>query len=326
MEKIDFKKHLIYFLILLIPSFSFADENILGKVKQINYGKKLAAIELVNGSALAVGENVVITSADSKQCDLKIEEFIPSKNVAILNTSTCSFGNEIKVGQNIEKSLLGNKDFTNAPKEVSKRESEVSKTAQAEGNERSWKTGVGISHGSNSTLKFDKITVANSATTMSGDLDYSNVFSAELDIRNMKSNSWGFISGLTLDGERKLTGGSITGAGVTLTTTATDPSKISTTVLYANAAYQWENFYLPFGFNYSFVKYTPPTSFQGTFDASGGLGAQLGMGYYVSSHFVSELFSRVVAVKLKSTTASGLAVNFGDGFLSSIQLTAKYFF
>jgi hypothetical protein len=188
-----------------------------------------------------------------------------------------------------------------------------------------WAIGVGASLNTSATLHFNQVTVSTGVGSYIVEMQAEDVASIELEARNMDQQSWGFIGGLTYDFERKFTGGRITGFGGTVTLGSTDPAKLKTSVLSANAAYRWENFYLPFGLNYSFVKYTPPASFTGEVSVGGGLGGQLGVGYYISDSIVLEATSRAVLVKLKSTSSSG-DVDYGTGYLSSLLLTGKMLF
>ena len=202
--------------------------------------------------------------------------------------------------------------------------SEVPAETKVENSDQ-WHFGLGGSLSLRSKLRFDTVTATGVTGNLVADLDYSNVFSIELEARKINQMSWGLMGGLTFDGERQLTGGSITGGGVSLVVSDSDPSKIQATVIYGNAVYRWNQFYLPFGLNISAIKFTAASSFTGTSSASGGVGAQVGFGVYVKDNFVIEGYSRAVAVKLSSTSSSS-TTNYGTGFLSNVMLTGKYIF
>lgn len=191
-----------------------------------------------------------------------------------------------------------------------------------------WQFGIGGSFSASTKLKFPEGTV--DSNKFDADLDYSGGLSVELEARLMKPVSWGFQGGVVFDGERKLTGGLISTADERVTLSSADPSKIQATIIYGNAVYRWNQFYLPFGFNISSIKYTTPSNFSGTSSANGGLGAQLGVGVYINDNFVMEAFSRVVTVKLTSENKNDLNemvnTNWGTGSLSNIMITAKYIF
>lgn len=184
----------------------------------------------------------------------------------------------------------------------------------------SWHFGLGLSYGLVSKLRFDHIVVTGAPGNFTADLDYENTVALEIEARKMSPMSWGFMGGLSIDGERKFTGGTISGMGTSISlTSGGDTSKIQTTVVYGNAVYRWNQFYLPFGFNISAVKFTPANS--SSMSASGGLGGQLGVGFYINKNFVIEAYSRAVAVKMSSSTT-----DYGSGFMSNLMLTGKYIF
>lgn len=191
--------------------------------------------------------------------------------------------------------------------------------------ESSWQFALGGSLSLSSSARFDSITVSNTAGTLTAQLDYSNSISLELEARNMKANSWGFVGGLSLDREQEITGGTISGAGSFVVLTGGNPSKIQTNTIYGSAVYRWNQFYLPFGLNISSVKYTPPSGYTGTASAKGGVGGQLGVGYYFSENFALEGHSRAIGLKLSGAN-SGSTFDYGDGFLSRLVITGKYIF
>lgn len=184
--------------------------------------------------------------------------------------------------------------------------------------ERQWRFGLGLSYGAGSRLSFNDIKSATSTGT--ADLDYENKLAIDLETRWMMSNAWGFQGGLTYDLEREFTGGKVTSNGITTTLSGSD-SKIQMTVIYGNAVYSWEQFYLPFGLNISIPKVTPTSGFTGNFSSSGGLGVQFGAGYNINDNFSVEAMLRGAAVKMTSG-----ATDFGMGFLSNLMLTGKYIF
>lgn len=201
------------------------------------------------------------------------------------------------------------------------------------GVQRTWQFGLGLSYALRTYLKFDSV-VIDGSPGYSGEFEYTNSFSITADARWTAPNSWGFIGGITFDGERKFDSGTISaGGGVSFRLYAGEnPSKLRTGVVYASAVYRWERIYLPFGVNVSWARFTPgrdsDISTNGStadVSTSGGIGGQLGVGYYITPKFVVEGESRGAAVKLKATTPSS-TTDFGRGLLYSLQVTAKYFF
>lgn len=206
-------------------------------------------------------------------------------------------------------------------------ENAKSDSGESSTSERPWRFGVGGSLSLSSKLRFTEGRTDGFSGTFEADLDYTNALSLEFEARNTPDNSWGVIGGLTYDFERKFDGGTIKGGGQSATLSAgSDPSKLQMTVLYANAVYRWNEFYLPFGLNISLPKYTPPNSYTGTSDVKGGLGVQLGVGFYFTEHFVGEIVSRAAAVKMSGVSSTGTKTDYGTGFFSTLMFTGKYLF
>lgn len=189
----------------------------------------------------------------------------------------------------------------------------------------SWQFGIGLSLNVLSKLTFGSVTFTNDSNNYKIVLDYGNSQGLELDYRKLQKNSWGFIGNLSYNLERSVTFLSITYSGGSFSSDVSSPSKIQITELMANAAYRWDNFYIPVGLNYSMVKFVPASGFSGSHSASGGLGWQLGLGFYTSDNFALELVSKSTLVKL-SSTSSGITTNYGTGTMSSTNLMGKYFF
>lgn len=160
---------------------------------------------------------------------------------------------------------------------------------------------------------------------MSGDaeVDVKNGLALDLSARYMPKQSWGFIAGLTYDFKREFDGGELTLEGQKfIFDEGGDNDEIQVTVIYANAVYRWNEFYLPFGLNYSFVDYE---AVGGGVDADGGIGAQLGIGYMLSDNFALELMSRATTLEL-GAKGGGYSIKFKEGMLTSALLIAKYIF
>jgi hypothetical protein len=196
-------------------------------------------------------------------------------------------------------------------------------------NEDSWRFAGGLSYMiSASSAKFDNMSVTSGTLTETGSasLDYSQVFSIAIEWRRSPKFSWGFSGGLNYEMERTFEGGKITSGGTTVTLSGgSGASKFQFTTLYGNAAYRWDTFYIPMGFNYSIVTFTPASGATGTSTPTGQIGAQLGIGNYFSDNFALELFSWVTATKLKSTSGSS-TVDYGLGTFPSLRFGFKYIF
>lgn len=185
--------------------------------------------------------------------------------------------------------------------------------------------GVGASLSTLAEEHYDDVTRTGSPGVFEADFDHEFAFSLELEGRYMRSHSWGGFFGLTYDFERDFDGGTVFGNGRVIPISASNPSEIQTTVLYANIAYQWTHFYIPFGVNYGFFDYTPTPGYTGTADLDGDLGIQVGLGFMATYNFVLESMFRVLSTEY-SETENGITTNYGDGTFKTLQLTVKYVF
>lgn len=184
-----------------------------------------------------------------------------------------------------------------------------------------WRFGIGGSVSLVSKLKFNDVVISGYSGKYDVDFDFKNGFSLELDARTMNPQSWGFMGGLSYDSEREVSSLTVTDGSGLSSSGSISGMKIQTTVIYGNAVYRWNEFYLPFGLNLSKVNATTAASNS----TSGGLGLQLGVGYYINENFVIEALSRATAVKLKTSSAS-TDVDFGTGYMSNLMITGKYIF
>lgn len=186
-----------------------------------------------------------------------------------------------------------------------------------------WKFGLGASYSLTSKLTFSSVTVTDPNTNVTfaatTEIEYKNVPSFELDVRNNPQNSWGFLGGLTYDLSRDQ--GKTTVKVGDIISSSSGGGNIQMAILYASAVYRWNSFYLPFGFNYNSIN----SSGNGPSGLKGGVGAQVGVGYYFNDNAVVEVMSRATAVKADPQTSNdGTLVKLGSGYLSNLMLTFKY--
>ncbi len=194
---------------------------------------------------------------------------------------------------------------------------------------KSWQFAIGLGYmvsAKRGTFSDGKLTSGSTVVPGSAELDYKPAASLILEARKLAPNSWGFLGGLNYEGERQLDSGTVRGGGeVLLLQGNSSSSKIQFATFYGSAAYRWDSFYLPFGLNFSAVKFTPAQGSAATHSESGGLGAQLGVGYAFDSGFAIELYDWLTTMNLKTSTATS-TVDFGKGYFESIVLVGKYAF
>lgn len=184
----------------------------------------------------------------------------------------------------------------------------------------SWRFGIGGSL-SSMVANFRETKVgANQSEVLIG---YKGGVSLDLDARYMRPQSWGFLGALILNTNREedtLT--ETTSSGATFTGTITEKGTISSHSLMANAVYQWDIYYLPFGINMSTYKYDAKL---GSATSKGGVGIQIGSGWWINDNFAIELWYKSTSVELKRTVGT-TEYNFGNGSLAQFLVSGKYIF
>lgn len=252
--------------------------------------------------------------------------------VAIVILASVSIAQTESVGPEEEKNQIENADkketIVNESNTEKNTESTPSPTQNPVNNEtllqneslHRWRIALGLGLSLGSTLKFDD--VRSGSSTGKVEIRYKEGLTGIVEARYLKSNSWGFIGGVSSDSEREVDRMTIESGGTSITIAAgSGPSKLQTSHIFANASYVWEAFYLGFGLNYSFVKFTPATGYAARIEDEGGVGAQLGVGINIHPNIALEAWSRATAVKLKIDDT-----DFGTGYLSQLLLQGKYIF
>lgn len=192
-----------------------------------------------------------------------------------------------------------------------------------------WQFGLGVGVMlTDTSATYDDIKVHSGSSTISGsaELEYKRTGSLALEGRLTPQNSWGFILGLNVEGRRELKKAKFKVSGVTDTVVGgSGSSKVQFTTFYGNALYRWNQFYIPFGLNVSVVRFSPADDYDGSSEARGQIGGQLGIGYMFTEHMALEAFSWVTGMSLKSEE-SGTETDYGTGTFSSLVLFGKYAF
>lgn len=192
-----------------------------------------------------------------------------------------------------------------------------------------WRFGLGLGYSMPSKQNFDKVKVSDNTGFDTGTYTYEWDSAPQLSLGFVRSsrNNWGQSINLTYVTQHKIKGASYTidgGTGGTLV--ITDPAKSESYILDGNLFYRWNSFYLPFGLNYSMHKYTMPASAVGySVDVKGGLGAQLGIGFFLSNKFSIEVNSRALNYSLSfaKPTANNYKGDFGSSFMNSLNINLK---
>ncbi|WP_374033843.1 hypothetical protein ACES2I_14480 [Bdellovibrio bacteriovorus] len=183
-----------------------------------------------------------------------------------------------------------------------------------------WRYGVQVGYSPNYLAKLSGDgTVSGTPTDIDYDLEYKGALEVGFNAWYTPQHSWGFISGISLGGERELD--KMTLNGVTYSATG-ETSKFQTHFLYAGTLYRWESFYLPLGLAYGINKFTPAGTGDG--EATNGVGILFGLGWFFADNFVIEYIGRSTTTELK--LSSGTDTIKTKGAIGSALLNLKYFF
>ncbi|MDZ4057238.1 MAG: hypothetical protein U1D69_09765 [Polynucleobacter sp.] len=281
---------------------------------------------------LKVQDELVITLEGGKQCALPILEI--RGNILTLDSENCRYNFDIKPGLALEKSLLSaaetapiaQKTIQAPPQQepvVKKAEVPIQEIEPEKVANRKTKFVVGLAFSGRTSSSGTGGTASGLIGTFTSEFEYKEGFSVSAEMRDSPSNSWGYGVGITYDSNKELDSGTFSSGGTTLIlTSAGGASKIGSTSLEVNAIYRWNEFYVPFGLNYTAIRFTPASGYTGGYDVEGGFGAQLGFGVHVSDAVSLEMISRAAPYSLR-ISQSGSSVNFGNLMYSIVTFGIK---
>lgn len=321
-------------------AFLFSTYVYAATIQQILAQENKAALALTPEDKFKAGD-VLLATHESKNCPIKILSI--ENGYALADLSRCSFKRELKIGDKVEASLIPVKDepadtedaemLENADNSKSEKansanakKADTAFVATSSPTEKSYRWGGAVYYSTADTLKFDSLRVTTASGSGSGTFDFKMSGAVGLDISftTMTRNSWGFIGSAHYEAARKIKSFTVSGVNGTATYSGDNGPNLSFFFLEGNAVYRWENFYLPFGFNYSFPDLT---NFGGTGQVTynGGVGADISVGYFINENFAVEAWSRALMVKLNIDSGTN-HIDFGNGLLTGLGLGVKYWF
>ena len=195
--------------------------------------------------------------------------------------------------------------------------------AQHGGQWDGWTVGMGLSLGLNSKLNFNKVTRTGISGEGEAEVDINNAIALDFDLRYMPANSWGVSGGMALESEREVN--SVSSTGAVIGNDIGNNDKFRMLIFYGNGAYRWDQFYIPVGLNVSYVSYYADSGSIWDYDAMGGIGAQFGVGYYLTENVALEFLSRAVGMRLK-VTSGATETEYERGWVTNSVLSAKFIF
>lgn len=189
-----------------------------------------------------------------------------------------------------------------------------------------WRFAIGLGYNASGSAESD-FSIQNLSTLSRAngevDLDTEPGFNINFEARFLQKHGWGLTMGLDFDFDREVKSGTISSGGTTISVSETDdPDSFTSVVGYGNLVYKWENFYIPFGLNLSYIDYKSTGL---NVNTTPSIGAQLGLGYETDSNFALEMYSRVLGLEMDYIDGN-YDVSFEEGLISNIAFRVKYIF
>ena len=296
------------------------------------------------GRAIAEGgeasaQEYIATFSDRSQCALKVVE--RKETLVSLDISACAKRAELQVQTLLEPSLFfgDTKGIVPSsvdpllmpPSAVAAKPAEAlipaAETAQtqatAEDTTERPRISIGLGLSLSPTIRFDEVRQPGYAGSVGVEVETSNGVAVSADVRYLRKNSWGFLGGVSYEPKRDIKSLKVSSGNVSISSSVSTVEGFSDWLFEGNAAYRWEGWYLPFGINYSYFQYTSEPGYTGGWELSGGLGLQLGVGYYLNRNLAIELWSRATTLNFKLINSGVTTLDFGRGVYSSGFLSIR---
>lgn len=299
-----------------------------GKATQFFRDKKRATLEFpASNPPIAPDAVIVMTSPSGEACDGNIVSIASGRVLA--EFPNCQNFSEFKVGSTAEVSPFA----AVAPPAPAASESIPTDVAASEPPPAEYKrarvrVALKASYDSGSSMRFDSGKFTTSGIPYTGTANYkmesAAAVAAELVI--LEPRSWGAIAGFGIDFSRKIKSVDVEFSGTNAVgsfTVAGEPT-LTLYTAYASAAYRWNTLYLPFGLNVTFPSISgAPTAISSLQPL---LGAQLGLGAYLTDDVALELLFRGRGVNADSRTSGFTTYDLGRGSISSSEFSIKMMF
>lgn len=177
-------------------------------------------------------------------------------------------------------------------------------------------------------IEFDEISATSGGSSGAGDLTFKTEAGLGVGVEAFDSapHSWGWSAGLSYEPKRKLKSfnGSINGSGFSAVYTSPQPT-FELWAVYGNATYQWEQFYVLFGLNFSSPILHKSPGATGSIKVTGTLGAQLGVGVRLAEQFGIEFTSRAIGIDMRGDDGTTF-IDYGTGYFTGAQLGVRFEF
>ena len=160
-------------------------------------------------------------------------------------------------------------------------------------------------------------------TGFSAYINLPAALSLDFDVRYLPKNSLGFIGSFTYDLSNRTEAGGRYGTADASAEYAAGNFAISVMTLHANLAWRSGDVFYPLGLNYSIPKIVS-SYYTNSLSVKGGLGWNLGIGYYFTSNFAAETYLKSLTAGFSGTGPS--TDTFDKGSLLMAGLNLKYIY
>jgi hypothetical protein len=196
---------------------------------------------------------------------------------------------------------------------------------------RGWHFGVGMGYNMFSSADFSGASVSLPSASYSANspitAQFSSAFGLVAELRRLDPHAWGWVTGLEYDFNRVFSSVNVPAKGINVV--GSNSAQLQVGFLYGSAAYRWEKLYTFFGLNYDFVRFSAAGAGESA-SGSGGIGAQLGLGYCFVDWLAAEVGVTALNLNLSwaGDTSLGMTANvsYGSGYMRSVFFAAKAYY
>lgn len=307
----------------------------IGEITQIFRDKRRVVVNVTDGSSTSErAAKAIISFSNSEACEGTVIQ--SELTMMLVEFPDCSAFDKVKSGMALSPPMIAPAEVAPpAPTPVETPETKAETPVQAETPPpprplsqmkrlRSHFT-LGVGANTATKIEYDSVTFTSGADSVKGEVTLDVGSAAQFSAGVMASceRCWGFSGQLTIESKRDVKSFKATledGTVITAVAGANKPT-MQFNVLEANTLYRWDQFYLPFGLNYSVgVKYSLPSgSVNTTITPGGALGMQAGAGFLFAEHLRLELLVQMIGSTLKETIP-GTQADFGTGYMTGALL------
>lgn len=194
------------------------------------------------------------------------------------------------------------------------------------GESSKWRGHFGLTYNTAGTLSFQdsQFRSGNNSFTGKYDLELEGAPAFTVGATYSPKQSWGMNVGVSTEAKRRIKSQKITVDGSdAVAEDHEEHYNLRFTHVYLNAIYRWENFYLPFGLNYSIVQADKElTQFK---HIQGSAGVQFGVGVFANDSVAFEFLIQATSVRTGGAADGTSYYELGSGAFAAGSLAVKIF-